>query len=79
MDQSGSCYVQNQMVDEAALKVQLINIVAHAAEPLTLIIQADKNVRQADIIRLALLARDAGITESLLATLPRAVAAPVRP
>ena len=79
MDQSGSCYFQNQMVDEAALKVQLIKIVAHAAEPLTLIIQADKNVRQADIIRLALLARDAGITESLLATLPRAVAAPVRP
>ena len=79
MDQSGKYYFQNQMVEETALKVQLLNIVAHATEPLALVIQADKNVREADIIKLALLARDAGITESLLATLPRAVAAPARP
>jgi biopolymer transport protein ExbD len=79
MDQSGRCYFQNQIVEESELKVQLINIVAHASEPLTLVIQADKNVRHADLLKLALLARDAGITESLLATLPRAVAAPARP
>lgn len=79
MDQSGRCYFQNQIVEESALKVQLINIVAHATEPLTIVIQADKNVRHADLLKLALLARDAGITESLLATLPRAVSAPSRP
>ena len=79
MDQSGRFYFQNQIVDQAALKVQLINIVAHATEPLTLVIQADKNVLYADVIKLALLARDAGITESLHATLPRAITAPARP
>jgi biopolymer transport protein ExbD len=79
MDQSGRFYFQNQIVEESALKIQLLNIVVHATEPLVLVIQADKNVRHADLLKLALLARDAGITESLLATLPRAVAAPARP
>jgi len=79
MDQSGRYYFQNQIVEESALKSQLSQVVAKATEPLTLVIQADKNVRHADLLKLTLLARDAGITESLLATLPRAVAAPTRP
>ena len=79
MDQSGRFYFQNQIVEESAWTIQLLNIVVHATEPLGLVIQADKNVRHADLLKLALLARDAGITESLLATLPRAVAAPARP
>lgn len=79
MDQGGHYYFQNQIVEESVLHAQLTNAVALATEPLVLVIQADKDVRHADLLKLALLARDAGITESLLATLPRAVAAPARP
>ena len=44
------------------------------AEPLTLVVQADKSVSYERCMRLALLAREAGIPEALLATLPRAAA-----
>jgi biopolymer transport protein ExbD len=79
VDENGRYYFQNQLIEEAALRAQLTNAVASSAEALTLVIQADKAVRQENLIRLALLARDAGISEALLATLPRAVAIPARP
>jgi biopolymer transport protein ExbD len=73
LDESGRYYFDNQLIAETALKVQLTNAAARAAGPLTLVIQADKAVRQENLLRLALLARDAGIRDALLATLPRAV------
>lgn len=79
MDEAGRYYFDNQLIAEAALKVQLTNAAARSAEPLTLVIQADKAVRQENLLRLTLLARDAGIHDALLATLPRAVAVPARP
>ncbi len=79
MDESGRYYFQNQIIEEAALRVQFANAAASSKEPLTLVIQADRAVRQENLVRLALLARDAGIREALLATLPRAVAVPARP
>lgn len=79
MDESGRYYFDNQIIGEAALKVELTSAAAQSAAPLTLVIQADKAVRLENILRLTLLARDAGIHEALQATLPRAVAAPVRP
>jgi len=79
LDESGRYYFQNQLIEEAALRVQFTNAVASSAEALTLVIEADKAVRQENLIRLTLLARDAGIREALLATLPRASAAPARP
>ncbi len=79
MDETGRYYFENQLIAEAALKVQLTNAAAQSAGPLTLVIQADKAVRQENLLRLTLLARDAGIRDALLATLPRAVAAPARP
>ncbi len=79
MDETGRYYFENQLIAEAALKVQLTNAAARSAGPLTLVIQADKAVRQENLLRLTLLARDAGIRDALLATLPRAVAAPARP
>lgn len=72
MDESGRYYFQNQIIEESALKAQFANAAANSPEPLTLVIQADKAVRQENLVRLALLARDAGIREALLATLPRA-------
>jgi biopolymer transport protein ExbD len=76
VDASGRLYFQNQRIDEGELKNRLKEAVAGAGESLTLVIQADKNVTQADLIRLGLLARDAGITNGLLATLPRLIPAP---
>lgn len=79
MDENGRYYFDSQLIAEAALKGQLTHAVAQSAAPLTLVIQADRAVRQENLLRLTLLARDAGIHDALLATLPRAVARPVRP
>ena len=79
MDEVGRYYFDNQVIAEAALKTQLTNAAAQSTEPLTLVIQADKAVRLENLLRLRLLARDAGIHDALLATLPRAVAPPTRP
>lgn len=79
VDESGRFYFQNQIIEEAALRVQFTNAVAGSPEALTLVIQADKAVRQENLVRLALLARDAGIREALLATLPREVSPPSLP
>ena len=78
MDESGFYYFQNQIIDEAALKAQFTNAVSASTEPLILVIQADRAVRQERVVRLALLAHDAGIHEALLATLPRSSAFPTR-
>jgi biopolymer transport protein ExbD len=79
MDEYGRYYFDNQLIAEAALKAQLTNAAAQSPQPLTLVIQADKAVQLENILRLTLLARDAGIHDALQATLPRAVAAPARP
>ena len=78
MDESGFYYFQNQIIDEAALRAEFTNAVSTATEPLILVIQADRAVRQERVVRLALLARNAGIPEALLATLPRAAVDPTR-
>ncbi len=79
MDESGRYYFDSQPIAEAALKVQLTNAAGRATGPITLVIQADKAVRHENLMRLTLLARDAGIRDALLATLPRPVVAPARP
>jgi biopolymer transport protein ExbD len=47
--------------------------VKNSREPLTLVIHADESVTYTNLLRLTLLARDAGIQNALLATLPRVV------
>ena len=79
IDSSGRLYFANQMITGAQLKTSLSNKVTHAAAPLTLIIEADKTVSYDQLLQLTLLARDAGITNALLATLPRVSSAPVTP
>ena len=76
VDASGRLYYLNQRIEERELTNRFRKAVAAAAEPPTLVIEADKDVKQADIVHLSLLARDAGITNGLLATLPRLIAAP---
>jgi biopolymer transport protein ExbD len=75
IDANGRLYFENQSVEERDLGVRLRKAVASAQEPLTLEVQADKAVSSERLIRLALLARDAGIQEVWLATLPRPFAA----
>jgi len=76
VDASGRLYYQNQRIEARELTDRLHHAVAGSSEPLTLVIQADKDVTQENIIRLSLLAREAGITDVLFATLPRLIAPP---
>ncbi len=70
IDAHGRLYFENQWIEETALKARLKQIVAGAREPLELMVQADKAVTYEQLIHLTLLARDAGITNAWLATLP---------
>ena len=76
VDADGRLYYENQWIEEAALARRLQAAAKQSPEPLTLVVQADKSVSYEKCLRLALLARDAGIAEALLATLPRAYESP---
>jgi biopolymer transport protein ExbD len=71
IDCSNRLYFANQMIAPAKLRTSLSNAVSRASSPLTLVIQADRTVSYDEVLQLSLLARDAGITNALLATLPR--------
>ena len=79
VDSGGRFYFANQLVSEAGLNSGLSNAVKNSRAPLTLVIHADKTVTEDRLIRLALLAQRAGITNALLATLPGAAGASDRP
>jgi len=79
VDAKGRFYFANQIVAENNLKSALKTAAQKSREPLTLVIQADKAVTYDQFIHLTLLAREAGIQNALLATLPRAVTAPAGP
>ncbi len=76
IDSSGHLYYRNQLVDTNQLLEGLRKAVQDAGEPLTLIVQADKNVSYEMLVRLTLLARDAKITQAWMATLPQAFGPP---
>jgi biopolymer transport protein ExbD len=75
VDAQNRLYFENQIVTEAVLKTSLAAAVKGAHEPLTLVIHADKAVSYDELAHLALLAHapEIGITNLLLATLPRLV------
>ncbi len=76
VDSTGRFYFENEIVTEPQLKTSLRAAVSGAREPLTLVIHADKSVSYDQLAHLTLLARACGLTNSLLATLPRADAQP---
>lgn len=78
IDANGRLYFENQWIEESQLKNRLATAAKNSAQPLTLIVQADKAVSYEMLIRLTLLARQAGISEAWLATLPRPFATPGR-
>ena len=70
IDSSGRLFFSNQMVTESELTNQLHRAVITAKSPLTLVIQADQSVPYSQLVRVALLARDAGIKELIAEVLP---------
>jgi len=79
VDANGRYYFANQLVSEAQLADDLRAVAKKSREPLTLVIHADKAVTYDQLIRLTLLARDAGIRRALGATLPRVINLPDQP
>jgi biopolymer transport protein ExbD len=79
VDAGGRYYFANQIIAEAKLVSALTNAVQKSREPLTLVVHADKAVTYEQLVRLTLLARDAGITNAWLATLPSVVTTPFEP
>lgn len=71
MDANGRLYYENRLIDQDQLKARLAEAVKRAHTPLSLLVQADKSVSYERLLRLSLLAREAGIADAWLATLPR--------
>ena len=76
IDPNGLLYFDNQLIGEKELMLRLRDVRSRSPDPPILVVQADQAVRYEMVVRLALLAREAGIYEAWLATLPRAFAAP---
>ncbi len=76
IDANGRLYFENRWIDEDRLKQRLAQAAKNSAQPLTLLVQADKAVNYEMLVRLTLLAREAGISEAWLATLPRLFPSP---
>jgi len=80
IDSSGRLFFRNQVIDELALEARLREAVkdaiSRAVEPPTMVVQADKTVSYEQLIHLTLLARNAGVAQAWLATLPQPFAAP---
>jgi biopolymer transport protein ExbD len=70
VDENGILYYENQMVTERVLVNHFMVATNAARVPLTLVIHADKAVTYDQLAYLTLLARDHGITNTILATLP---------
>lgn len=79
VDAQGRLFFGNQIVTEMELKSHLSAAVKNARQPLTLVVQADQAVAYGQLVKLTLIARDAGIYDVLLATLPRVINASDQP
>lgn len=71
MDREGQVFFDNQMLNPAqpaALTDFLRKTIERTGTPVTMILQADRNVPFGDLTRLSLMAREAGIHDVILAT-----------
>lgn len=77
IDANGRLYFESQLIiDENDLRGRLRKAAKNSPEPLALIVKADEAVTLQMLTRLTLIARDAGISEAIMATVPRAVGLP---
>jgi biopolymer transport protein ExbD len=79
VDKNGRLYFENQGIEEAELRGRLRRIADNSRPPVTLLVHADKDATYEMIVHLTLLAREAGIPEAFLATLPRPFSESARP
>lgn len=70
IDGNGRLYFENQSIEETQLRGRLRQAVK-ASPDIALLVLADKAVNYEMLLRLTLLARDAGISQAWLASLPR--------
>lgn len=71
---NGQIFLEHQLVREEALRERLARMKSDTAGPLTLVLQADKDVRHGRVLKLLGIAREAGISQISIATRP-----PVQP
>ena len=76
VDAAGQFYFDNQLISAGQLKSRLAAVARKSSEPLALLVQADKAVNYDTLIHLSVIARDAGIKEAFLATLPQSMTPP---
>ena len=79
IDSEGRLFYANQVVTEEKLKSNLYAAAKKSRQPLTLVVQTDKAVTYGQLVKLTLIARDAGIQDVLLAKLPRVINASNQP
>ncbi|HTL56393.1 MAG TPA: biopolymer transporter ExbD [Candidatus Limnocylindrales bacterium] len=70
IDGNGRLYYENQSIEETQLRGRLRQAVKNSPD-IALLVLADKAVSYDMLMRLTMLARDAGISQAWLATLPR--------
>jgi biopolymer transport protein ExbD len=71
VDPQARLYFQNQLVTATEFSERLQAVSKQTGGPMTLIVHADRDVTYDTLVRVTQLARDAGVQEALLATLPR--------
>lgn len=70
VDRNELVYFDHQVIGDTDLRDRLQGKVKLSREPLTLLIQADETVKHAAIVRVAGLARQAGVSEVIIGTRP---------
>jgi len=78
IDPNGRLYYEDQWIEEGQLASRLRAAAKASSLPMTLIVQADKRASYDMLLRLTLLAKEAGIHDTLWATLPRPFGSPQR-
>ena len=73
MNLNGQKFFQNQLVGDESLGQKLAEAVRQHKTPLTLVVQADKNVPYGKIMKLCEIAHNAGIAEVTLAARPNPI------
>jgi biopolymer transport protein ExbD len=73
IDRGGQIYFESQATSEADLKDKLEASVLRHKGALTLVVQADKEAKHEALVRLAVLAREVGIRDLLIATRPQLI------
>lgn len=69
--QNGQLFFENQIIEPAQLKKRLRAVAQKSPGSVVLIVRADKAAQHKSVLDLVLLARESGINEVLVATLPR--------